>query len=82
MWRAVDDRHKKYRCRACGKADRKSRVVDHVLKYHVPMDRVPFSCSLCNFRCLEQHELMDHVRKYRRHIDEASKLGVTIRQCS
>ncbi|KAH3693583.1 hypothetical protein DPMN_081017 [Dreissena polymorpha] len=72
----VDNRHKKYRCRACGKIDRKSRVIGHVLKYHVPMDKVPFSCSLCNFRCLEQQELMDHVRKYRRHVDEARKHSV------
>ncbi|KAH3862104.1 hypothetical protein DPMN_025067 [Dreissena polymorpha] len=75
MWRAVDDRHRKYKCRVCGKADRKSRSIAHVLKYHVSLDRVPYSCSLCNFRCMEENELMNHVKKYQRHVKKVSKLG-------
>ncbi|KAH3706091.1 hypothetical protein DPMN_065471 [Dreissena polymorpha] len=40
----------KYKCKACGKTDRKWRLIGHIRKQHVPMDQVPFACGLCNFR--------------------------------
>ncbi|KAH3750538.1 hypothetical protein DPMN_185065 [Dreissena polymorpha] len=75
MWRG-DDRHTKFKCRTFGKAERRSRMVAHVLKFHVPLDRIPFSCSLCNFRYVEVNELVDHVRKYQRHLEEVKRLGI------
>lgn len=50
-------------------------MVAHILKYHVPMDEAPYSCSLCNFRCTEPGELMGHVQKYRRHVEESRRRG-------
>ena len=69
-------------CRRCSlngvrMADRRYRLVDHILKYHIPMDRVPYSCSLCMFRCMEQQTLLNHVTKYQRHVRLAKELKVT-----
>ena len=50
-------------------------MISHVLKHHVPMDQVPFSCSLCMFRCQEQKTLVEHIRKYNRHVEAELKLG-------
>ncbi len=32
---------------------------------------VPYSCSLCSFRCLEAGDLANHTRRYKRHVEEA-----------
>ena len=71
------EKHRRYKCKLCGKEDRKGRILDHVLKYHIPMDRVPFSCSLCNFRCMDKATLIGHINQYQRHREEAAKLGVS-----
>ena len=66
-----------YRCRVCGKQDRRDRVVAHVLKCHARLDQVPFYCTLCNFRSERAEELMNHVTRYARHRDEVKRTGVT-----
>jgi len=66
-----------YRCTTCNKMGRRGRVVGHFFKYHVPFDRVPFSCSLCNFRCQTQQHLAEHVTQYAPHVREAKAKGVT-----
>ena len=71
------EKHRRYKCKLCGKEDRKGRILGHVLKYHIPMDRVPFSCSLCNFRCTDKATLVGHINQYQRHREEAAKLGVS-----
>ena len=50
-------------------------MVGHVLKTHIPMDRVPFYCTLCSFRCEDRETLVAHIKKYRRHRDEEIKSG-------
>lgn len=47
--------------------DRKGRTIAHVLKHHVPMDEVPFSCFLCNFRCQDKQILLKHIKPFRPH---------------
>ena len=69
--------HRQYTCKICRKVDRKGRLAGHILKYHIPMDRVPFSCSLCNFRCIEKAELLQHVTGYQRHKEELKRCKVT-----
>ena len=56
-----------YRCKRCGKVDRKGRLMGDVLKDHVPIDRVPFYCAYFSFRCQEKSTLLDHMKNYKRH---------------
>ncbi|KAH3711576.1 uncharacterized protein LOC127857004 [Dreissena polymorpha] len=67
---------RRYRCKVCGKTDRKGRLIGHILKHHVPMDQAPFSCGLCNFRCTEVADRTNHITRYKRHVDEAKRAGV------
>ncbi|XP_060561060.1 uncharacterized protein LOC132720854 [Ruditapes philippinarum] len=69
------NRGRAYKCKRCTKVQRKGRMVAHILKHHVPFDRVPFACSLCGFRCLDKQALMDHITKYTRHREEESRYG-------
>ena len=55
--------------------DRKGRTVAHILKHHIPFDRVPYSCSLCSFRCLDKDTLVKHINQYKRHREEVRKAG-------
>lgn len=50
-------------------------MVGHILKTHIPMDRAPFYCTLCSFRCQDRDTLAAHIKKYRRHRDEEVKSG-------
>ena len=68
-------RGRAYKCARCGKEDRKGRMISHILKHHVPFERIPYSCSLCSFRCSDKKSLVDHVKKYSRHKEEESKFG-------
>ena len=69
--------HHRYKCKVCGKVDRRGRTVAHILKKHVSLDRVPYSCSLCNFRCTEKKDLHGHLERYARHVEEMSRTGIT-----
>ncbi len=79
---AASNRHgRAYLCRRCRDSgvsviDRKGRMVAHILKHHIPLDKVPFSCSLCMFKAMEQKSLMAHVTKYVRHVRLAREIGV------
>ena len=57
-----------YRCNHCGKVDRKGRLVGHILRDHVPQDRVPFYCTLCRFRCETRDDCIKHLTKYAGHV--------------
>ena len=41
------------------------------------MDRIPYVCSLCNFRCTDKATLLNHVTQYQRHRTEVLRLGIT-----
>ncbi|KAH3884520.1 hypothetical protein DPMN_008502 [Dreissena polymorpha] len=71
---------KLYKCRFCPKAYRKHRAIAHVLKHHVQLDRVPFYCTLCNFRCTATVDLLHHVKQYKRHVEEVARNGITDEQ--
>jgi hypothetical protein len=77
LGRKPEMKHRRYRCQVSGKEDRKGRLIGHVLKNHIPMDRVPFSCSLCYFRCTDKKTLVNHLNSYQMHKDEVLRSGVT-----
>ncbi|KAH3827644.1 hypothetical protein DPMN_129584 [Dreissena polymorpha] len=45
------------------------------MKEHIPLDRVPYHCTLCGFRCQDRATLDQHVTRYARHVAEERKLG-------
>ncbi|KAH3858136.1 hypothetical protein DPMN_100756 [Dreissena polymorpha] len=45
------------------------------MRDHVPADRVPFYCTLCNFRCQDAATLKSHIQRYKRHQREEAMAG-------
>ncbi|KAH3887588.1 hypothetical protein DPMN_011606 [Dreissena polymorpha] len=41
----------------------------------ITADRVPFYCTLCNFRCQDAAMLKSHIRRYKRHQREEAMAG-------
>ena len=39
----------------------------HVYKTHIPLERLPFYCKLCIFRCTTQEDLERHVQNFGPH---------------
>ncbi|MEW8615600.1 MAG: hypothetical protein AB2610_20785, partial [Candidatus Thiodiazotropha sp.] len=49
---------------------------DHVLKYHVSQDQVPFYCRLCMYRCQTRGQMEHHVRHNAKHVAMATSRGI------
>ena len=68
------------RCNTCLADDAKTVIMEkghmeaHVYKEHVAPARVPFRCTLCQFRCQDRKTLDDHVLNYKPHV-KAVKAG-------
>ena len=64
-------------CQALGKTyvEVKYRMVAHVYKHHLALDKAPYYCTLCLLRCTTKSALLNHVSKYSRHRVARSKLG-------
>ena len=68
------------RCNTCLADDGKTVIMEkgrmeaHVYKEHVALARVPFRCTLCQFRCQDRKTLDDHVLNYKPHV-KAVKAG-------
>ena len=45
----------------------KRRVESHVYKTHIPLERSPYFCKLCTFRCTAQEDLERHVSSFGPH---------------
>ncbi|KAH3832674.1 hypothetical protein DPMN_105967 [Dreissena polymorpha] len=75
MNRVGNFKRRAYRCKYCTKVDRRSRIEGHILKEHVPMDRAPFVCTLCCFRCQDQQAFLKHLTQYTRHVTEEKRSG-------
>ena len=75
-------RGKAWQCLRCHYRDQKRwvdikcRVEDHVMKMHLALEKVPFYCKLCLFRCQRKDQLVTHVTKYKRHVDMAAKSNI------
>ena len=70
-----------YECLHCSRQgktviDVKSRVEDHILKYHLGLDQAPFYCTLCLFRSTEKKPLLEHVFRHSRHRQEAQNKNI------
>ncbi|XP_052230854.1 uncharacterized protein LOC127844546 isoform X2 [Dreissena polymorpha] len=72
---SVNSKCRAYQCKYCTHIDRKSRIEGHILKEHVPMDRAPYYCTLCEFRCQNKSALLKHITQYSRHVSEEQRLG-------
>ncbi|KAH3824624.1 hypothetical protein DPMN_126461 [Dreissena polymorpha] len=80
VWLLIKDKtqpldRRVYQCRRCPRYGRKNRIVSHVMRDHVPADRVPFYCTLCNFRCQDAATLKSHIQRYKRHQREEAMAG-------
>lgn len=75
-------RGRAYQCLRChyqeGRrvVDIKCRLEDHVLRNHVPLEEVPFFCSLCLYKCQQREQILSHFTSCKRHKDTAEKRGV------
>ena len=52
--------------------DEIGKLEDHILRTHIPPERIPFVCQLCKFKCLRQEQLVRHVTHYARHVSMAA----------
>ena len=50
------------------------QVIAHLYRYHVPLDQVPYYCSLCHFLTAEKDKLTSHVKGYTKHVEAAKTL--------
>lgn len=50
------------------------QVSAHLYKYHIPLDQVPYYCSLCHFLTAEKEKLTAHVKGYSKHVEAAKAL--------
>ena len=64
-----------YECIECGFREERSRVSSHVYKYHVPLSRVSFYCTLCAFRYVTNSQLKRHVVHYEPHVSRVRRFG-------
>ncbi|KAH3693957.1 hypothetical protein DPMN_081396 [Dreissena polymorpha] len=72
MMETQTDKRNSWRCKRCGKKNTEEQIMGHILKHHVTLDRVPFSCSICSFRCNDNKTLVRHLKHYRRHVEEVT----------
>ena len=64
-------------CEAQGKTyvEVRYRIIAHVYKHHLALDKAPFYCTLCLMRCTTKSALVNHVTKYSRHRLSLTQLG-------
>jgi hypothetical protein len=71
-------RGRAYRCLGCidGRAyeGEKRHVISHFFKYHVPLDFVPYYCSLCHFQTEDEMKLREHIKSYGKHKEAVKEL--------
>ena len=64
-------RGRAYKCLHCQGPNpcigEKRRVESHVYKIHIPLERSPFYCKLCTFRCTAQEDLEKHIKNFGPH---------------
>ncbi|XP_045214101.2 uncharacterized protein LOC123564515 [Mercenaria mercenaria] len=80
MERKTHPRGRAYRCLHCAKKGKeeinsKTRIENHIYKYHVPNDEQPFWCRMCQFRSRSKDSLFRHVQTYARHKNVMKEKG-------
>ena len=67
-------RGRAYLCLACVHlkkkrvADELGKLEDHIVRNHVELERVPFYCQLCTFKCMKQGQFTSHLSQNKRHM--------------
>ena len=67
-------RGRAYLCLACFHlkkkrvADELGKLEDHIVRNHVELERVPFYCQLCTFKCMKQGQFTSHLSQNKRHM--------------
>lgn len=78
-------RGRAYQCLACyfkkGERwiDEVGKLEDHILRSHMPPERITFSCQLCLFKCLGRDQLLRPVSHYARHVTMAAGRNIVNR---
>ena len=50
----------------------KEWIESHIYEKHISLEKSPFYCKLCMFRCTEQEDLERHARTFKAHRDRAA----------
>ena len=67
-------RGRAYLCLACVQlkkkrvADELGKLEDHIVRNHVELERVPFYCQLCTFKCMKEGQYTSHLSQNKRHM--------------
>ena len=56
-----------FECRRCSYRGGKRSAMWHVIRTHVDLERVPYHCSLCEYRAPRLRQLRNHVSGYQPH---------------
>lgn len=54
-----------YECSKCSMIGTKEKAVELFIRTHLSIERVPWRCSLCDFKALSRQQLHNHDRHYR-----------------
>ena len=68
---SLKKRGRAYRCRKCEYLGSSSDTRWHFMKNHVLLHKVPYHCSLCQYRAKDRKMLHDHVKTWRPHAKQA-----------
>ena len=76
-------RGRAYMCLACYH-QKKERCIgelgpmqDHMLRFHVSPDRIPFKCLLCLYQCMTREQMDHHVTHFLKHVTMAKVRSIT-----
>ena len=68
---SLKKRGRAYQCRKCEYLGSSSDTRWHFIKNHVPLHKVPYHYSLCQYRAKDRKMLHDHVKTWRPHAKQA-----------
>ena len=49
---------------------------DHMLRFHVSLDRIPFKCHLCLYQCMIREQMDHHVTHFLKHVTMAKARSI------
>ena len=55
------------KCSKCPFKGVKKQAIDHFLKRHTPLERIPYFCMLCNFKAINQAKWDKHIYSWANH---------------
>lgn len=67
-------RGRAYQCLKCGYTGNREQAGSHVVKSHFQADEVPFTCTLCLYRCETRRLVGRHAKGYAPHLQKVDAL--------